>query len=94
MASYTLTLTATRANVTIANSTKVKVVANNACFYAIDAAASATANVGPMIAANRPTDVILGGLDKIFSIVPAAGSSTAITVTEVGAVSSTALQNP
>lgn len=90
MASYTF-VTTTFANVTIANSTKVKVVSNVACYYNINANASVTANAGPMIAANRPTDIIMGGLSKILSVGPINGSSAAITVTEIGTVYQSAL---
>ena len=74
------------------SSTRVKVVANNACFYALGTAglASATANVGPLIAANRPTDITMftsGNIASQISITPAqAGQITAITVTQIGTV--------
>jgi hypothetical protein len=90
MASFTF-VTTTFANVTIANSTKVKVVSNVACYYNINANASVTANAGPMIAANRPTDINMGGLSKVLSVGPVNGGSAAITVTEIGTVSSSAI---
>lgn len=89
MASYTF-VTTTFANVTIANSTKVKVVSNAACYYNINANASVTANAGPMIAANRPTDINMGGLNKVLSVAPVNGSA-AFTITEIGTVSSATL---
>jgi hypothetical protein len=65
MASYTI-VTATAANVagntnTIA-STKVKIVANAACVYAINAPATLTSNVGAMIPANFPTYINMTGI--------------------------------
>ena len=70
MASYSV-VTSTAANVAGANnlnSTRVRVVANNTCYYAIDAAATATANVGPLIPAWLPTDINMGGIGKKISI--------------------------
>jgi hypothetical protein len=93
MASYTV-VTSTAANVAGANnlnSTRVRVVANNTCYYAIDAAATATANVGPLIPAWRPTDINMGGIGKKISVLPCNGGSTAITVTEIGTVYQSAL---
>ena len=89
MASYTI-VTSTAANVagntnTLAT-TKVKVVANAACVYAIDAPATLSANAGPMIPANFPTFINMGGIDKKISVLPVAGGSTTITVTECGTV--------
>lgn len=89
MASYTI-VTSTAANVagnsnTLA-STKVKVLANAACVYAINAPATLTANVGPMIPANFPTFVNMGGIGNKISVLPVAGGSTTITVTECGTV--------
>ena len=89
MATYTV-VTATAANVApsgnLIASTKVKVVANAACVYAINAPATLTANVGAMIPANFPTYINMGGIGKNLSVLPVAGSSTAITVTECGTV--------
>ena len=89
MASYTI-VTATAANVAgngnTLNSTKIKVVANAACVYAINAPATLTANVGPMIPANFPTYINMGGIGKTLSILPVAGGNTAITATECGTV--------
>lgn len=91
MSSYTI-VTSTAANVSGAiNSTKVKVVANAACVYAIDAPATLTANVGPMIPANFPTYVNMGGIGKTLSVLPVAGGSTTITVTECGTVYQSAM---
>jgi hypothetical protein len=73
------------------NSTKVKVVANAACVYAINAAATLTSNVGPMIPANFPTYINMGDIGKTLSILPVAGGSTAITATECGTVYQSAM---
>lgn len=89
MASYTV-VTSTAVNVagstTTINSTKVKVLANTSCVYAIDAPATLSANVGPMIPANFPTFINMGGIGKKISVLPVAGASTTITVTECGTV--------
>ena len=93
MASYTV-VTTTAANVAgsnVLNSTKVRVVANNACVFAINAAATLTSNVGPMIPANRPVDINMGGIGKTISVLPTGGASTAVTVTEIGTVYQSAL---
>ena len=94
MASYTV-VTSTAANVpgntTTLSSTKVKVVANAACVYAINAAATLTSNVGPMIPANFPTYINMGGIGTKISILPVAGTSTTVTVTECGTVYSSAM---
>lgn len=94
MASYTV-VTTTAANVAgngnTINSTKVKVVANTACVYAINAPATLTANVGPMIPANFPTYINMGGIGKTLSVLPVNGASTTITVTECGTVYQSAL---
>lgn len=89
MASYTF-VTSTFANVTISNSTRAKVVSNVACYYNINANASVTANAGPMIPANRPVDINLGNIGKVLSIAPVTGSA-AFTVTEIGTVAQSAL---
>lgn len=92
MASYTV-VTATAANVAGANtlnSTKIKVVANNTCTYAINAAATLTSNVG-QIPQNVPTYINMGGIGNKISVLPAAGSSTIITVTECGTVYQSAM---
>ena len=89
MATYTV-VTTTAVNVagnsTNINSTKVKVLANAACVYAINAPATLTANVGPMIPANFPTYINMTGIGNKISVLPVAGGSTAITVTEIGTV--------
>lgn len=86
MASYTI-VTSTAANVSAGlNSTKVKVVANAACVYAINAPATLVANVGPMIPANFPTYINMGGIGNNLSVLPVAGTSTTITATECGTV--------
>jgi hypothetical protein len=91
MASYTV-VTATAANVSSAiNSTKVKVVANTACVYAINAPATLTANVGPMIPANFPTYINMGGIGNKLSVLPVSGASTTITATECGTVYQSAM---
>jgi len=93
MASYTV-VTSTAANVAGANSlnsTRVRIVANNACVYAIDAPATLTSNVGAAIPANRPTDIILSTIGQKVSVLPAAGGSTVITLTEIGTVYQSAL---
>lgn len=93
MASYTV-VTTTAANVAGGNninSTRVRIVANNACVYAIDAAATLTSNVGPIIPANRPVDINMGGIGKKISVLPTGGASTVITATEIGTVYQSAL---
>lgn len=88
MASYTV-VTSTAANVAgtnSLNSTRVRIVANNACVYAIDTPATLTSNVGAAIPANRPTDIILSTIGQKVSVLPASGASTVITVTEIGTV--------
>ena len=89
MASYTI-VTSTAANIagsgTTFNSTKVKVVANAACVYAINAPATLSANIGPLIPANFPTYINMGGIGNTLSILPVAGGSTTITATECGTV--------
>jgi hypothetical protein len=94
MASYTV-VTSTAANVagntnTLAT-TKVKVVANAACVYAINVPATLTANVGAMIPANFPTYINLGGIGNRLSVLPVSGTSTIITATECGTVYQSAL---
>lgn len=83
--SYTF-VTSGVANTVPISSTKVKVVANNSCYYAINTLASPTANAGPMIAQLRPTDINMQGLNNFLSIVPAGQTITAITVTQIGTV--------
>jgi hypothetical protein len=78
MASYTF-VTTTFANVTISNSTRAKVVSNAACYYNINANA------------NKPTDINMGDIGQVLSVGPVDGASTAITVTEIGTVSQSAL---
>lgn len=94
MASYTI-VTTTAANVAgngnTLNSTKVKVVANAACVYAINAPATLTANVGAMIPANFPTYINMGGIGNKLSVLPVAGTSTTITATECGTVYQSAM---
>jgi hypothetical protein len=90
MATQTLIVT-TSANTAPLSSTKVKVVANNACYYAIDGVASATANVGAMIPANFPVSVNMGGIDKRLAVASVNGTSTGVTVTEIGTVYQSAL---
>lgn len=91
MASYTI-VTTTAANVSAAiNSTKVKVVANTACVYAINAAATLTANVGAMIPANLPVYINMGGIGNKLSVLPVSGASTTITTTECGTVYQSAM---
>lgn len=85
--SYTF-VTSTAANTGGISSTRVKVTANNACYYAINTLASSTANVGSMIAPNRPTDVNMQGIGNFLSIAPVGGAATAFTVTQIGTVSS------
>ena len=89
MATYTI-VTATAANVAgngnTINSTKVKVVANTACVYAINAPATLSSNVGAMIPANFPTYINMTGIGNKISVLPVGGVSTAVTVTECGTV--------
>ena len=92
MASYTV-VTSTAANVAganVLNSTKVKVVANTTCVYAIDAPATITSNIG-QIPQNVPTYVNMGGIGKKLSVLPATGASTVITITEIGTVYQSAM---
>lgn len=93
MASYTI-VTSTAANVAglnNINSTRVRIVANNTCVYAINAPATLTSNVGAAIPANRPTDIILDDIGYKVSVLPANGASTVITLTEIGTVYQSAL---
>lgn len=93
MASYTI-VTSTAANVAglnNINSTRVRIVANNTCVYAINAPATLTSNVGAAIPANRPTDIILDDIGYKVSVLPANGASTLITLTEIGTVYQSAL---
>jgi len=93
MASYTV-VTATAANVAginTLNTTRVRIVANNTCVFAINAPATLTANVGPAIPAGRPTDIILSNIGQRVSVLPANGASTLITLTEIGTVYASAL---
>jgi hypothetical protein len=84
-------VTSSAANTAAISSSKVRVVANNACYYAINTLASATANVGAMVAQNRPVDINMQGVGNFLSVAPAAGLVTAITVTQIGAVGSSTL---
>ena len=87
MAAYTV-VTATAANVAGANSlnsTKIKVVANNTCVYAINSPATLTSNVG-QIPQNVITYINMGGIGNKISVLPTAGGSTVVTVTECGTV--------
>lgn len=87
MASYTV-VTSTAANVagpSAINSTKVKVVANTTCVYAINAPATLTSNVG-QIPQNVPTYINMGGIGNRLSVLPAGGASTIVTLTECGTV--------
>lgn len=87
MASYTV-VTSTAANVagpSAINSTKVKVVANTTCVYAINAPATLTSNVG-QIPQNVPTYINMGGIGNRLSVLPAGGASTVVTLTECGTV--------
>ena len=94
MASYTI-VTAIAANVAgntnTINSTKVKVVANAACVYAINAPATLTSNVGAMIPANFPTYINMTGIGNRISVLPVSGVNTAITLTECGTVYQSAM---
>lgn len=94
MASYTV-VTATAVNVagasTNINSTKVKVVANAACVYAINAPATLTANAGALIPANFPTYINMQGIGNKISVLPVSGVATAVTVTECGTVYQSAM---
>ena len=89
MATYTV-VTATAINVAAGNgnsinSTKVKVIANTSCVYAINAPATLTANVG-QIPQNVITYINMGGIGRQLSVLPVGGVSTAVTVTEIGTV--------
>ena len=81
--SYTF-VTYSAANTAPILSNRVRVVANNSCYYAINTIASPTANAGPMIAQLRPTDINMQGVGNFISIVPASNTLTAITVTQLG----------
>lgn len=92
MASYTI-VTSTAANVAgaeVLNSTKIRVVANTTCVYAINAPATITSNVG-QIPQNVPTYINMGGIGNRISVLPASGASTVITVTEIGTVYQSAM---
>jgi len=69
MATYTV-VTSTAANVAganVINSTKVKVVANTTCVYAIDAPATITSNIG-QIPQNVPTYINMGDIGRKLSV--------------------------
>ena len=89
MATYTVVTTAAvnvaAGNGNSINSTKVKVVANATCVYAINAPATLTSNVG-QIPQNVITYINMGGIGNQLSVLPVSGSSTAVTVTECGTV--------
>lgn len=85
MATYTLIVT-TAANTAPINSTKVKVVANNQCFFAINGIANVTSNAGSIIPANTPTSVNMQGLGNNLSLASVTGGSTIVTVQEIGTV--------
>jgi hypothetical protein len=92
MASYTI-VTATAANVAgenVINTTKVKVVANVTCVYAINAPATITSNIG-QIPQNVPTFINMGDIGKKLSVLPAGGVSTLVTLTEIGTVYQSAI---
>ena len=92
MASYTI-VTSTAANVAgaeVLNSTKIRVVANTTCVYAINAPATITSNVG-QIPQNVPTYINMGVIGNRISVLPAGGASTVITVTEIGTVYQSAM---
>lgn len=93
MATYTI-VTTTAANVagngTTLNSTKIKVVANTTCVYAINAPATLTSNIG-QIPQNVVTYIDMGGIGKTLSVLPAGGVSTVITATECGTVYQSAM---
>jgi len=91
--SYTF-VTTTAANTAVITSTRVKVVANNACYYAISNLASITSNVGPMIPANVPKDVNMQGLGNFLSVAPVGGVVTSITVTVIGGVAPSGTVGP
>ena len=87
MAAYTV-VTSTAANVAgvnVINTTKVKVVANTTCVYNIDAPATITSNVG-QIPQNVITFINMGDIGRRLSVLPASGASTVITLTEIGTV--------
>jgi hypothetical protein len=84
-------VTSTVANTAPIQSTRVKVTANNTCYYAINTIASATANAGPAISSSRPSDVNMQGVGNFISIIPANGAVTEITVTQIGAVYASAV---
>jgi len=96
MATYTIAVTGTSTNTIAISSTAVKVTANVACYYAINQDASfqsnanIAANVGAMIAANRPTTVNMQGLNNKLALI-AVGASGQASVTEVGTVYSSSM---
>jgi hypothetical protein len=47
--------------------------------------------VGPAIPANRPTDIVLSTIGQKVSVLPANGGSTLITLTEIGTVYQSAI---
>lgn len=91
--SYTF-ITSTVANTAIIPSTRVKVVANNACYYSISGLASVTSNAGPLIPAQLPRDVNMQGLGNFLSVAPVGGVATTITVTVIGGVAPSGTVGP
>ena len=74
-------------------STKVVVVASAACWANVNGTATATSNVYPLIPAGIKTSINMQGLNNTLSLLPAAGGTTYITVTQVGKVAASGIGN-
>lgn len=90
--SYSFT-TSTAINTPPITSTKVVVVASAACWANVNGTASATSNVYPLIPAGIKTSINMQGLNNTLSLLPAAGTTTYITVTQVGKVLASGIGN-
>jgi len=75
-------------------STKVVVVASAACWANINGTATATSNAFPLIPAGIKTSINMQGVGNTLSILPAAGATTYITVTQVGTVAASGVAGP
>ena len=74
--------------------TKVVVVASAACWANINGAATATSNAFPLIPAGIKTSINMQGINNTLSLLPAAGATTYITVTQVGNVAASGIAGP
>jgi hypothetical protein len=83
---YTLTYNTSTAITTPAiNSTKVIVFSNVACYANINGVA-VTSSTFPIIEPNRKNDFNMQGLGNTLSLLPVGGVATAISITQVGNV--------